>query len=173
MDNVTHNERSAASMRYQDDDQEAFDEADDFPVDPGRVDVDSIIALTARLSHVLAAEVDCLGAMKIQGVGALQREKLALLEALETQKRFIDRNRDLLKRVSDEEMLELAQIIEIFQNVLRENHHRLLVAREVNRTVIDAIADVVRESGRGGIYDETGKPECLGRIFPMNLNQTI
>ena len=149
------------------------DGADEFPIEIDNIDIDSIIALTARLAQVLAEEADYLGEMKISLVGELQKEKLALLDAIEAQKKFIDRNPELLARMSDDEALELAQIVEIFQSVLQENHRRVLVARDVNRTVVEAITAAVKETDAHSIYDERGRPEAVGKAISMNLNQTI
>ncbi len=144
-----------------------------FTFDDNRIDVESVIALTARLAQVLAQEADYLGEMKIRDVGRIQREKTQLLEALEAQKRYIDRNPELLDEMDDNECLELAQIVEIFNKVLAENHRRLLVAREVNARVVEAIAEVVQEASKGARYDENGHCERDSRTVSMSLNQTI
>ncbi len=138
-----------------------------------RVDVESVIALTARLAQVLAEEADLLAEMRVREIEGLQKEKLQLLEALEAQKRFLDRNPEIMAEVSDEDCLELAQIIEIFQTVMKENHRRLLIAREVNRKVVEAIADVMADANKNGMYDKKGMPERLAGNLSMSLNQTI
>ncbi len=141
--------------------------------DLSRVDVDSVIALTARLAQVLAEEADLLAEMRVREIEGLQKEKMQLLEALETQKKFIDRNPELMAALSDEECLELAQIIEIFQTVMKENHRRLLIAREVNRKVVEAIKEVVQEANKNGMYDKKGLPDKTDGGVCMSLNQTI
>ncbi len=138
-----------------------------------RVDVEGIMALTVRLAQVLAMEADLLAEMKITDVEKLQKEKIALLEALEAQKRFVDRNPELLMLMSDEECLELAQVIEIFQTVMRENHRRLLIAKEVNMKVVEAISAVVKEAGRNGLYDESGRPEDTDTSVSMSVDKRI
>lgn len=141
--------------------------------DPATVDVDSVIALTARLAQVLAEEADLLAEMRVREIEGLQKEKLQLLDALEAQKRFLDRNPHLLHAITDEECMELAQMIEIFQTVMKENHRRLLIAREVNRKVVEAISEVVQEAARNGMYDHKGLPERVEGGISMSLNQTI
>ena len=122
----------------------------------GKIDVEAIISLTARLSHVLAQEVDMLGEMKVQDIATLQNEKLRLLDALEAHKKYIDRNPDLKKNLTDNECLELAQIVEIFQNIMQENHRQLLVAKEINSKVMSAITDAVNDASSNGTYNKRG-----------------
>lgn len=165
---------TADAIRFE---QQSFDDEyadDEFALDEStRVDVDSVIALTARLAQVLAEEADLLAEMRVREIEGLQKEKLQLLEALEAQKRFLDRNPELMAAISDEECLELAQIIEIFQTVMKENHRRLLIAREVNRKVVEAITEVVAEANKNGMYDHKGLPDKLEGGISMSLNQTI
>ncbi len=166
---------TADAIRFE---QQSFEDDyandDEFALDESmRVDVDSVIALTARLAQVLAEEADLLAEMRVREIEGLQKEKLQLLEALEAQKRFLDRNPELMASISDEECLELAQIIEIFQTVMKENHRRLLIAREVNRKVVEAITEVVAEANKNGMYDHKGLPDKLEGGISMSLNQTI
>lgn len=167
---------TADSIRFEQDafdDEAEFDEEDYNEEMLSRVDVDSVIALTARLAQVLAEEADLLAEMRVREIEGLQKEKLQLLDALEAQKRFIDRNPEVMAQVSDEDALELAQIIEIFQTVMKENHRRLLIAREVNKKVVEAIADVMADAAKNGMYDRKGMPERIDGSLSMNLNQTI
>lgn len=163
-------EQDAFAAGYEDD--ASYDDADD-EYDPLSVDVDSVIALTARLAQVLAEEADLLAEMRVREIEGLQKEKLQLLDALEAQKRFLDRNPHLLASINDDECLELAQIIEIFQTVMKENHRRLLIAREVNRKVVEAISEVVQDAAKNGMYDNKGLPERVEGGISMSLNQTI
>lgn len=169
--NLTHDDRAARALRAQphDDAEELFGDEEEL----ASIGVESIITLTTRLAQVLAEEVDLLADMRVRDIAKLQKEKLQLLEALEAQKRFIDRNPEIMEDISDEEALELAQIVEIFQTVMKENHRRLLIAREVNRTVVEAIAEAVHEAGSNGIYDRKGMTDRSDGSLSMSLNQTI
>ena len=75
--------------------------------------------------------------------------------------------------MTDEQALELAQIIEIFQSVMKENHRRLLIAREVNRKVVEAISDAVSEANQHQVYDNTGAPEMSQSAIAVSLNKQI
>lgn len=165
---LDHSDDAFYAEEWQDD---ALD--GDFFVNPNKLDVDSIIALTARLANVLAQEADLLSQMRVREIEKLQKEKLLLIEALEAQKRHIERNPQLLHTINDEEALEMAQIIEIFHKIMVENHHRLLVAKEVNQKVVEAIADVVNEAASSGFYDKSGKAENSSKPISVSINKTI
>lgn len=141
--------------------------------DPNQLDVESIVTVTARLAQVLAEEADLLEAMKIKDIEKLQKEKNLLIDALESQKRYIEHNPHLLHNISDEDALEMAQIIEIFQKIMKENYRRLLIAKEVNQRMIEAIADVITEAAHNGHYDNTGRTDGTQRTVSVTLNKTI
>jgi len=167
---------TADSIRFEQDafDEEAAFDAEEYEAEMlSRVDMESVIALTARLAQVLAEEADLLAEMRVREIEGLQKEKLQLLDALEAQKRYIDRNPEILVDVSDDDCLELAQIIEIFQTVMKENHRRLLIAREVNRKVVEAITEVMADAAKNGMYDKKGMPDRVAGSLSMSLNQTI
>ncbi|MFO1242363.1 MAG: hypothetical protein U1E36_04080 [Rickettsiales bacterium] len=137
------------------------------------LDAETIMLLTARLAQVLAEETDLLTAMRVSDIEKLQREKVLLVDALEKQKRLIESRPELLSTMTDEQALELAQIIEIFQSVMKENHRRLLIAREVNRKVVEAISDAVSEANQHQVYDNTGAPEMSQSAIAVSLNKQI
>lgn len=171
-----HDSFSFQSADYDVDELDAWEEeasADRFYHDPNRLDVESIISVTARLAQVLAEEADYLADMKIKEIEKLQKEKNLLVDALEAQKRYVERNPHLLRTISDDEALEMAQIIEIFQKVMTENHRRLLIAKEVNQKVVEAIADVVTEAAGSGFYDKNGRSEASQRPVSVTINKTI
>lgn len=141
--------------------------------DSRKLDTETISLLTARLAQVLAEETDLLSTMRVSEIEKLQHEKILLVEALEKQKRLIERRPELLATMTDEQALELAQIIEIFQAVMKENHRRLLIAREVNRKVVEAISDAFSEANKNQIYDHTGATEATQASVAVSLNKHI
>lgn len=124
------------------------------------VNVENVIVLTARLAQVLAEEADLLANMKISAIEGLQREKMLLAGALEKQKKLFDRFPSKLHDMDYEERERLEQIIEIFDSIMRENYRRLLVAREVNRKVVEAIAEVINEASSQASYNKKGLSEA-------------
>ena len=142
-------------------------------VSSNHIDVEGIVALTARLSQVLAQEVEFLAEMQIQELEGLQKEKTQLLDALEGQKRHIDNNPHLLALLTDDECLELAQIIEIFQGIMKENHRRLLIAREVNLKVTEAIVNAVNDDAKSGSYTKQGNTGIAQESISMTVDRSI
>jgi hypothetical protein len=125
--------------------------------------VSDIISLTARLAQVLAEEADLLSAGDIKKVGELQKEKLLLTSALEREKKMIARNPEALQHVSAEDKQDLLSVMEIFNAILAENYRRMLVARDVNSFVVDAIGEVVNEATANSVYDKKARPDHVAR----------
>ena len=102
----------------------------------------------------------------------LQEEKLALAEALDNQRRYVNANPAVAELFSDEERDDLREVSAVFQSVLRENHQKLLIARKVNDIIRTAIVDTMAESNPLNMYDLSGKPDGDG-LPPVALNQKI
>jgi hypothetical protein len=136
------------------------------------VDINVLILLISRLAQVLGREVDMLEMMNIKGLASLQHEKLALVDALEKQKKLIARRPEILSELSDDMRDNLAELLHIFGAVAHENHNRLLVAKEVNQLVVDAIMDTTHENLRRGLYNEKGF-HAEENSMALSLNKTI
>ncbi|MBY0356051.1 MAG: hypothetical protein K2Q12_10055 [Rickettsiales bacterium] len=137
------------------------------------VNVETIIVLTARLAQVLAEEADMLADMRIATIDALQREKLLLAGALAKQKKLFERFPHKLHDIDEEERERLEQIIEIFESVMKENYRRLLIAREVNRKVVEAIAEAVNEASAQALYNNKGMSGAAYESFSVSLDKRI
>jgi hypothetical protein len=136
------------------------------------VDVNMLILLISRLAQVLGREVDMLEVMDIKGLSALQHEKIALVDALEKQKKLIARRPEVLNELNDDMRDNLAELLHIFGAVAHENHNRLMVAKEVNQLVVDAIMDTTHENLRRGLYNEKGF-HAEENSMALSLNKTI
>ena len=136
------------------------------------VDVNMLILLISRLAQVLGREVDMLEVMDIKGLSSLQHEKIALVDALEKQKKLIARRPEVLNELNDDMRDNLAELLHIFGAVAHENHNRLMVAKEVNQLVVDAIMDTTHENLRRGLYNEKGF-HAEENSMALSLNKTI
>jgi hypothetical protein len=57
---------------------------------------------------------------------------------------------------------------------LEENHRKLLLAREVNHKIVQAITSVVKDATRKKSYDGNGKSGAAPfEALSVTLNQTI
>jgi flagellar biosynthesis/type III secretory pathway chaperone len=140
---------------------------------PQKINVPDIAMLTARLAQLLAEEADLLAAMKIKKIEALQQEKLFLVNALESHRKIIDKHPHLLESIPSRDRSELEGIAEVFKDILKENHRRLMVAREVNKKVVETITQVVKESAASSVYGENGISGAMGtQTLSVTLNQT-
>ena len=138
------------------------------------VKIKDVINLTARLAQLLAEEVDLLGAMKVSKIEALQQEKLFLVAALDAQRRHLDKNPQMLENIASHEKLQMQEVIRVFNDVLEENHRKLLLAKEVNHRIVQAITAVVRQNTTSRVYDGKGyTPTAAFDTLSVTLNRMI
>lgn len=148
--------------------------ADARKVAPTELKIKDVITLTARLAQVLAEEVDLLGQMKISEIDALQREKLFLVSALDAQRKLIDRNPHLAETIPSQDRKDLQEVVDVFNNILEENHQKLLLAKEINHKIVQAITDVVKQSTRSKTYDGKGSTgQAPYETLSVTLDKTI
>lgn len=138
------------------------------------VDLHDMIAVTTRLAQILAEEVDCLDEMRISDIEELQDEKRKLSRTLELMKREVERRPDIKRSFQPEDIAVFHQVSEIFEEVLQENHRKLLIAKEINFRVVQAISDVVCEENVRTGYNRRGKAgEARDGAPSISLNKTI
>jgi len=136
--------------------------------------IQDVITVTARLAQLLAEEVDLLSEMKVSKIAALQQEKIFLTNALEAQRKQIDRYPHLRETIPSQDRKDMEEIAEVFQNILEENHRKLLLAKEVNHKVVQAITDVVKETTQSRTYNGSGYTGVAAfNTLSVTLNKTI
>ena len=118
--------------------------------------IKDVITLTARLAQLLAEEVDMLGDLKVAKIEALQQEKLFLVNALDAQRKILDKHPNLVETIPSQDKKDLEEVVKVFNNILEENHTKLLIAREVNHKIVQAITDVVKQKSMSRVYDGRG-----------------
>lgn len=138
------------------------------------IKIHDVITLTARLAQLLAEEVDLLGGMKVAKIDALQQEKLFLVNALHAHKKLIDKHPHVIDTIPSQDKHDLQQVVEVFNNILEENHRKLLLAKEVNHKIVEAITSVVKDANRKKSYDDRGISGAAPfETLSVTLNQTI
>jgi hypothetical protein len=120
------------------------------------VKIQDVITLTARLAQVLAEEVDMLNEMKISRIEALQQEKLFLINALDAQRKIVEKNPQMMETIPSQDKQDFQEVIEVFNDILAENHRKLLLAKEVNHKIVQAVTHVVRQGTLSRVYDGKG-----------------
>ncbi len=115
-----------------------------------------MITITARLAQLMAEEVDLLDTMKISKIEALQREKLFLIGALEAQKKRIDKHPGFSDTIPSQDKKDLQEVVDVFNDILEENHRKLMLAKEINYKIVQAITHVVKEHTLSRAYDNQG-----------------
>lgn len=144
-------------------------------IDPNReLKVKDVIALTARLAQLLAEEVDLLSEMKVSKIEALQQEKLFLVSALDAQRKLIDQNPHVLETIPSQDKSDLEDVVEVFKEILAENHRKLLLAKKVNGQIVEAVTSVVKESSKSKTYGSRGQTGAAAYdTISITLNKTI
>lgn len=107
--------------------------------------IQDVITLTARLAQLLAEEADLLGNMKIKEIEKLQNEKIFLTNAIDAQRKMIEKSPHMVETIPSKDCHDMEALVEVFNNILAENHRKLLLAKEVNHKIVNAIKDVVKE----------------------------
>jgi hypothetical protein len=138
------------------------------------IKIQDVITLTARLAQLLAEEVDLLANMKVAKIESLQQEKLFLISALHAHKKLIDKHPYVVDTIPSQDRQDLQEVVKVFNNILEENHRKLLLAKEVNHKIVEAITSVVAESNRSKSYDDKGiNGAAPFETISVTLNQTI
>jgi flagellar biosynthesis/type III secretory pathway chaperone len=139
-----------------------------------KVDLKVIMTVTARLAQLLAEEVDLLSDMKVSKIEALQNEKLFLTNALDAQKKLIARHPHLIDTIPSQDKSDLQDVVNVFNDILEENHRKLMLARDINHQIVKAITSVVKEHSLSKSYDEQGITGVAPyETLSVTLNQTI
>lgn len=141
---------------------------------PVKIDMQNIITVTARLAQLLAEEVDLLSEMKVSKIEALQKEKLFLIGALEAQRKLVDKHPYTVDTIPSQDKKDLQEVVDIFNTILEENHRKLLLAKEVNHKIVQAITHVVKENTLSKSYDDRGVNGAAPfEALSVTLNQSV
>lgn len=136
--------------------------------------VQAVITLAARLAQILAEEVDLLAEMKVADIKKLQPEKLFLVNALDAQRKLLDKHPELLATIPPQDKRDLEEVVKVFNHVLAENHRKLLLAKEVNHRIVQAITDVVMKHTRRMAYNGKGATGSAPyETLSVTLNERI
>ena len=140
---------------------------------PQSINMENVMALVARLAQILALEVDYLEQMNVKGIDPLQNEKKWLTKAVELQLKRVQKYPYLLEEIAEEEREEFRDLVDVFNEIKRENHRRLMSAKAVNERVVQAITEVVNEHNRKPSYDGKGVPESKMDSVSVTLNEEV
>jgi flagellar biosynthesis/type III secretory pathway chaperone len=143
-------------------------------IEPPKLKVNNIVTMTARLAQLLAEEADLLGAMKVSNIKSLQQEKLFLVNALDAQRKLLEKHPHLIETIPSQDKSDLKEVVEVFNNVLAENHRKLLIAKEVNHKIVQAITDIVMRNTRRMAYSDKGTTGIAPfETLSVTLNERI
>ncbi|MCA6228084.1 MAG: flagellar basal body protein [Phenylobacterium sp.] len=134
--------------------------------------VNQMIALTERLTQLIAAEAQAFESNRPQDAAALVEEtsRLANLYRLESMR--IRSNPDLIAPAPPEDRKRLLQATEAFDAVLARQGRALEAARAVTEGLVQAIAnEVAAQRSRGVGYGPGAQAHIMSLATSITLNQ--
>lgn len=141
---------------------------------PMSMSLNDLTALTIKLAKILAEEVDCLTQMNIKEIEKFQPEKKRLVKAIAIMKKEMERSPTIAETFLSEDIESFKKVASVFGHVLEENRRKLMAAKEINLSVVQAIADVVREEAKKGGYNRKGGNGMNHALSPsISINKTI
>lgn len=139
-----------------------------------QVNLHDLTSLIIRLAQILAQEVDALENMRIKEIEGMMEDKNRLVRTIAAMKRELDRTPDFLDNCHPEEVESFRKVSRIFEHIMNENHRKLLVAKEINGSIVQAISEAVREEALRTGYNRKGKSGVDRDLTPsVSLNKTI
>ncbi len=143
-------------------------------IEQPKLKMQDVVTITARLAQILAEEVDLLNSMRVSKIADLQSEKLFLISALEAQRKLLDKHPQLSESIPSQDKKDLEEVVSVFNDILEENHHKLLLAKKVNQEIVKAITSVVQDNNRRASYSMRGTSDTAPfQTLSVTLNKTI
>jgi hypothetical protein len=136
------------------------------------MDLDELMDVTARLADILEQETEHLRRMEIGAMAKLQEKKLELTLMLESYKKLLKSQPDLLKAADAQKLKDFAELSEDLTAMVAENFRRTAVARAVNQRVVNTIIETMSEASRPGTYNRSGHSNMKQDMsLSFSLNQ--
>jgi flagellar biosynthesis/type III secretory pathway chaperone len=141
--------------------------------------IDTLIALTDRLSDCLEQELAALRRRRLDVIAELHREKTKLTAAYEIEVKQIRQSREMLAGLELDRRQALAIASTRLSRCMIENERALRAARTVNDRVLKAVVEAVeRERGQPVGYGQRGRaptamPRRAGSVGAVTLDQRL
>lgn len=62
----------------------------------------------------------------------------------------------MMEKIPSQDKEDLQRVVDVFNDILQENHRKLLLAKEVNHKIVSAIKEVVRDHTTSKTYGGDG-----------------
>lgn len=134
--------------------------------------VQQLVALTERLTELIAAEAQAFESQRPQDAAALVEETSRLANIYRHESARIRSNPDLITPASVEDRTRLVRATEAFDAVLARQGRALEAAKVVTEGLVHAIAnEVAAQRSRGVAYGPGAKASVLSLATSITLNQ--
>ena len=129
-----------------------------------------LLATMARLVAVMERETELLRSAKPSAIQELQRDKIALASAYETQVRALKEDEALPAALDSETRAEFGRAAEAFQQALGRNERALRSARETTDRILRLVVREVEKSHhQQGGYSASGQNEPGSGPQPVSI----
>lgn len=138
------------------------------------VSLSDFITVRKALADVLAEETALLEGMQIDKVGELQERKLKLTALHERQVGYFNKNPQFLSAMGADERAAVIAVNTYFNDTLKQNCKALLVAKEVNKTIVTCVTGIYAKKASNDVYNASGAIYRDTRLpISITLNKTI
>lgn len=140
--------------------------------------VNDLIVITDRLANLLERENEALRDRRSSVLHEILDEKVTLSRVYESRIMGLTKEHELLDEVDIELRERLKGLGEKTGRLMEENAMLLKIAIKANQTVVDLIAEAVKESShKSGAYTATGasgknSPRTVAQTVAISVNQT-
>lgn len=139
---------------------------------PARQRISDLIALTERLTSLLAEQAQAFEARRPQDAARNMEETTRLANAYRREAQAVREDRACLTDAPLELRVKLARATEAFDAVLARQGRALTAAKTITEGLVHAIAhEVAFQRTRGAAYGPTGAKPNPGPITAVTLNQ--
>lgn len=140
------------------------------------VTIGELLTTYAALGDLLAEEAVQMEAMRINKVAELQDRKLKLTGLLERYMQYLRSRPEVMQTATAQEKIALSAAHARFNKTAKANYDTLLVARAVNRSVVQCVTQVVTRRERNPVYNARGvigMAKTTYKPLSVTLNQTV
>jgi hypothetical protein len=134
--------------------------------------INQLIALTERLTQLLAAQARAFEARRPQDAAATMEETAGLANAYRHEAQRIRLQEGILAKLAEPQRLRLTRATEAFDAVIARHGRALMAAKTVTEGLVQAIAEeVAAQRSAGAAYGPRGAKTRPATAAPITLNR--
>lgn len=136
------------------------------------VDLDEVLEVTERLNQLVLLECDLLNTMQVRDLHAVQAEKNALSQTLETYQKALASDAHVVTSATTEMRDRLFNMASELAANIEENLRLTAIAQTVNRRVMQTFVEVLAEQQSVSVYsNQGGQGPTPDVTVSLNINE--